>query len=196
MKVFDSLRKRHSAYDLSKVSSLSDEAVVELVKEAVLLTPSAMNSQSQRVVVLLGENSDKFWDLTREALREVAPEEGFEKTVVKLENFKGQGTILFYADTNTTRELEENYPLYKDNFVSWAQQENAMLQLVVWSALAEQGIGASLQHYNPVVDEVVMNEFGVDPNWKLIAQMPFGGASFEFTPKEKLELTKTVKVVK
>lgn len=196
MKVFDSLRKRHSAYDLSKISSLSDAAIVEVVKEAVLLTPSSMNSQSQRVAILFGDKSDAFWDLTREALKKVAPEEGFERTVEKLEKFKGQGTILFYADTNTTKNLEESYPLYKENFATWAQQENAMLQLVVWSALAERGIGASLQHYNPVIDEDVVNTFGIDPTWKLVAQMPFGGADFEFTPKEKLPLEKTVIVVK
>lgn len=196
MKIFESLRKRHSAYDLRKESSLSDAAVVALVKEAMLLTPSSMNAQSQRVVILLGENSDKFWDLTRDALREIAPEAGFEKTVLKLENFKGQGTLLFYTDTKTTQKLAENYPLYQEHFTSWAEQENAMLQLVIWSALAEQGIGASLQHYNPVVDDIIRHEFDVDPRWKLVAQMPFGGASFEFIPKDKLDLEKTVKVVK
>ena len=28
-----------------------------------------------------------------------------------------------------------------------------MLQLAVWTALAEKGLGASLQHYNPLIDD-------------------------------------------
>ena len=29
-------------------------------------------------------------------------------------------------------------------------------QFAVWNVLAEQGIGASLQHYNPIIDEKLM----------------------------------------
>ena len=49
-----------------------------------------------------------------------------------------------------------------------------MLQFVVWTALEQTGLGASLQHYSPLIDEDVRNEWGLPENWKLIAQMPFG----------------------
>ncbi len=196
MKIFESLKKRSSAYELSKVSKLSDEGVLELVKEAVILTPSSFNSQSQRVAVLFGKESDKFWDLTRDALKAVAPKEGFEKTVDKLNKFKGQGTILFFVEMDTVKKLEAQFELYKDNFYPWAVQENAMLQLVIWSALSESGLGASLQHYNPVVDEAVYETFGIDRNWELVAQMPFGGSDGEISLKEKINVNERVKSFK
>ena len=34
--------------------------------------------------------------------------------------------------------------------------------------------GASLQHYNPLIDEAVAKQWHINPNWKLIAEMPFG----------------------
>lgn len=196
MKIFESLKKRSSVYELSKVSKLSDEGVLELVKEAVILTPSSFNSQSQRVAVLFGKESDKFWDLTRDALKAVAPKEGFEKTVDKLNKFKGQGTILFFVEMDTVKKLEAQFELYKDNFYPWAVQENAMLQLVIWSALSESGLGASLQHYNPVVDEAVYETFGIDRNWELVAQMPFGGSDGEISLKEKINVNERVKSFK
>ena len=32
-----------------------------------------------------------------------------------------------------------------------------MLQLVVWTALEAEGLGATLQHYNPLIDDEVGN---------------------------------------
>lgn len=192
MKIFDSLKKRHSVYDLDKASSLSDASIVNLVKEATLLTPSAYNAQTQRVIILFGKDSDKFWDLTKEALKKVAPEENFENTVEKLNKFKGQGTLLYFIDMKTVRELEIAHPLYKENFYAWAKGENAMLQLVIWSALSESGLGANLQHYNPVIDEAVSKRYNINPDWQLVAQMPFGGTEGEFKLKEKIDVDSRV----
>ena len=36
------------------------------------------------------------------------------------------------------------------------------------------GFWASLQHYNPLIDDAVKKQWGISENWKLIAQMPFG----------------------
>jgi uncharacterized protein len=44
----------------------------------------------------------------------------------------------------------------------------------VWTALAEQNIGASLQHYNPIIDEEVAQTFDIPSTWKLNAQLVFG----------------------
>ncbi|MGE7103399.1 hypothetical protein ACQKH8_05110, partial [Staphylococcus aureus] len=49
-----------------------------------------------------------------------------------------------------------------------------VLMSALGTALATKGIGASLQHYNPLVDEMTSNEFNIPKSWKLIAQMPFG----------------------
>ncbi|MEG0328344.1 MAG: nitroreductase family protein [Erysipelothrix sp.] len=193
--IFKDLEVRRSRYGLSKEEVLTQEEVVALVNKSVDLTPSAFNAQTQRVVVLFGENSDKFWDLTREELRKVAPAEGFENTVNKLESFKaGQGTILYFYDENVVKGLQENFALYAENFPIWAQQENGMLQLVIWSALAGEGVGASVQHYNPIVDEAAAEAFDLPSNWKLVAQMPFGKAVDAVNAKETQPVADKVKV--
>ncbi|MDE8324989.1 nitroreductase family protein [Erysipelothrix rhusiopathiae] len=196
-KIFEDLELRRYRYGLSKEAVLTEEEVIELVEASVQHTPSAFNAQTQRAVVLFGKHSDTFWDLTREALRKVAPEEGFENTVAKLESFKqGQGTILYYIDTDVVKGLQDQFALYADNFPIWAEQENGMMQLVTWTALAGAGIGASVQHYNPLVDASAAEAFEIPSSWKLVAQMPFGKAIDEVQPKTHQDVKGKVKVFK
>lgn len=68
----------------------------------------------------------------------------------------------------------ESFPTYKDNFPIWAEQTDAMHQLAVWTMLEDAGMGASLQHYNPLIDDEVRKVWNLSDDWKLIAQMPFG----------------------
>jgi predicted oxidoreductase (fatty acid repression mutant protein) len=52
-----------------------------------------------------------------------------------------------------------------------------MLQFNVWTALALEGMGASLQHYtaySPEVSANVLKEFDLPTTWKCTAMMPFG----------------------
>lgn len=58
-----------------------------------------------------------------------------------------------------------------------------MHQFALWTMLADAGFGASLQHYNPLIDERVAKEFNIPTDWKMIAQMPFGVAAGQ--PDEK-----------
>ena len=62
-----------------------------------------------------------------------------------------------------------------------------MLQLTIWSGLKELDIGASLQHYNPVIDDMVKKMFDVPESWILNAQMPFGGNAAEFADKDYMD---------
>ena len=83
--------------------------------------------------------------------------------------------------------LQAQFPAYKDNFPLWAYQANAMTEFAVWTALAENGMGASLQHYNPLVDLEVHRQFHVPLDWKLIAQMPFGVPLHKEAPDKTFE---------
>jgi predicted oxidoreductase (fatty acid repression mutant protein) len=56
----------------------------------------------------------------------------------------------------------------------WAQQSNGMLQYNVWNLLEVAGLGASIQHYNPLIDDEVRRTWGLPDSWGLVAQMPFG----------------------
>lgn len=147
--------------------------------------------------MLLGENHDKLWDITAETLRKIVPTEQFEGTAQKLSSFKaGYGSVLFFEDQAVVKQLQENFALYADNFPIWANQSSGILQYVVWTAFAEQGVGASLQHYNPLIDDEVKSTFGIPAEWKLIAQMPFGGVVTPPGEKEFQPIEERVKVIK
>lgn len=172
---FEAIKDRRSIYAISKESPVSDDKIKEIVEEAVKYSPSAFNSQSGKVVLLFGEEHDKLWDITLEALRKIVPAESFAPTQEKIASFKaGHGTVLFFDDNGIVEYLQKEYSLYKDNFPVWAQQSNGMLQLAVWAGLEIEGLGASLQHYNELIEEAVKKEWNVPASYKLIGQMPFG----------------------
>lgn len=191
---FSALKDRRSYYGISKESVVSDERIQEVINEAVKHTPSAFNSQSARVVVLLGEQHDKLWNITKETLRKIVPAENFGSTEEKMNAFgSGYGTVLFFEDQSVIDNLQKQFELYKDNFPIWSQHSSGMLQFVVWTALEIEGFGATLQHYNPLIDEEVKQAWNVPSEWKLIAQMPFGKPTFEPGEKEFQPLDQRVK---
>ena len=44
----------------------------------------------------------------------------------------------------------------------------------VWTALETEGLGCSLQHYSPMIDARVAEEWNVPLEWSLKAQLVFG----------------------
>lgn len=168
-------KKRRSQYALGKSLPVSQNDVTHLIKQAVREAPSAFNAQSSRAVILFGAESQKFWERAKDELRKIVPVEAFAATEGKLNSFAaGAGTVLFFVDTDVVKGLQEQFALYADNFPVWAEQSNGMAQFAVWTALADADIGASLQHYNPLVDQGVREAWGVPAHWTLRAQMPFG----------------------
>ncbi|MHC1735730.1 MAG: nitroreductase family protein [Erysipelotrichaceae bacterium] len=185
----DVLKARRSHYALNKEIQVSDEAIQSLLEDAILHTPSAFNSQSARVVLLLNGKHDTLWSITREALRKVVPADSFKPTDDKINAFAAAyGTVLFFEDTAVIKGLQEAFPLYQHNFPIWSTESSGMLQYVVWSGLATHGVGASLQHYNELIEENVKETFELPESWKLVAQMPFGNPVAPLREKEFLPL--------
>ena len=188
------LKDRRSYYGISKEAVVSDSRIQEVINEAVKHTPSAFNSQSARVVVLLGEQHNKLWNITKETLRKIVPADNFASTEEKMNAFgSGYGTVLFFEDQSVVEGLQKQFELYKDNFPIWSQHSSGMLQFVVWTALENEGFGATLQHYNPLIDEEVQQTWNVPSSWKLIAQMPFGKPTSEPGEKQFQPLEERVK---
>ncbi len=168
-------KKRRSRYDLSKKASVSDQKITAMVQELLKHTPSPYNAQQQRAVVLLSENHDALWEIVLNTLKKETSEKQFEKTKKKIAGFANSyGTILFFNDQPTLERLHEKFPKYKDQFSLWFDQSQGMFQYAVWTRLASLGMGASLQHYNPLIDQAVHDYFEIPSTWKLEAQMPFG----------------------
>ena len=194
---YEILKARRTYYGIGKDSKVSDERIEEVVNAAIKYTPSAFNSQSANVVILFGENHNKLWDIAKETLRKIVPKDSFSNTENKINSFKnGHGTILFFEDTSITKSLQSQFELYKDNFPVWAEQSNGMLQYVIWTSLEHEGLGVSLQHYNPLIDEEVKKTFNIPDEWKLIVEMPFGNPTTEPDEKSFRPLEERVKVFK
>ena len=127
-------------------------------------------------MALFGAEHEKLWQFAEDALRAIVPAEKFEPTQQKLNMFKAAaGSVLFFEDQEVVKGLQAQFPSYADNFPIWAEHTNAMHQYAIWTTLAAAGIGANLQHYNPLIDAAVAKEWNIPANWTLRAQMVFGG---------------------
>jgi len=135
---YNDITNRRTYYGISKEQTISDERIKEIVEYSMKYVPSAFNSQSARILLLFGKQHDRFWDITMEALRKIVPADKFKPTEDKINSFKnGYGTILYYENQEVVESLQNQFPLYKDNFPVWSQQSNGMLQLVVWNCIAK-----------------------------------------------------------
>lgn len=171
----DVIKARRSIYAIGRNVTLAEDQIATLVKEAVKHSPSSFNSQSSRAVVLFGEQHEKLWNIIKETLRKIVPAASFGTTETKLASFAaGFGTVLFFEDTNVIDVLQKQFAAYADNFPIWSEHSSGIAQFAVWSALAQERIGATLQHYNPLIDDEVKSTWQLPASWKLRAQMPFG----------------------
>ncbi|KIW19331.1 hypothetical protein PV08_03625 [Exophiala spinifera] len=172
----DAVKARRTIYQLSSESTIPDSRIKEIVEQAVLHVPSSFNSQSTRVVVLLGPEHKKLWaDIVKPAVKAVAPAEAWPASEQRLSGFEaGYGTVLFYEEPKVVAGLQEKLPLYADKFPQWSEHTNAIHQFAIWTALEQEGLGANLQHYNPLIDEKIAATWNVPQTWSLKAQLVFG----------------------
>jgi len=181
------LTSRRTVYKLTDKSSIPDERIREIVEQGVLHTPTSFNNQAIRAVVLLKEQHKRLWDIVGEVLVERIGAERYEaSTKGKIDGFRAAyGTILYFTDTAVIDQWKLAVPAYADRFAQWTDHSSGMLQSYVWSALTVEGMGANLQHYNPIIDEKVLAEWNLPKTWVLTAQAPFGIPSPDWVTPEK-----------
>ncbi|MGN4127056.1 nitroreductase family protein [Lysinibacillus sphaericus] len=178
------MEKRRSIYVIGKNVEQTEEALLNTITDAIKHSPSAFNSQTSRAVILFNEHHHKLWAIVEEKLRAIVPVERFTATEEKLATFSaGFASILFFEDQDIIKQYQDQFSLYADQFPIWSEQATGIAQHAVWTALAQEGLGASLQHYNPLIDQAVKDEWKIPDTWKLTGQMPFG--SIEAAPGEK-----------
>ena len=192
----DLITKRRTIYAIGKNVEQSPEYLTDLIQNAIKQSPSSFNSQSSRAVILFNGEHEKFWGFVADKLKSYAKdEESAAKTTAKMATFAaGTGTVLFFEDQNVVKGLQEQFPSYAENFPIWAEHSTAIAQFSTWTALHTEGLGASLQHYNPIVDEQVHAEWDIPKNWKLRAQLVFGSVEGEARAKDYLEDDQRFKV--
>lgn len=190
--------KRRSIYALGKSLPIPKEKVVELVKATVRQCPSSFNVQSARIVILYGADHDKVWDIVNAAFKRIGlPDEQYAASEQKVNGcFKaGAGTVLFYEDGAAIEQQQKDFPTYATAFPAFSEHSSAIAQYAVWTMLAQENIGASLQHYNQLIESDLRDAFDIPAEWKLIAQMPFGSINAPAGEKTHLPDEKRFRVI-
>lgn len=186
MRTTELLKERRTYYQINKDIPVSEEDVIRFVEATTELVPDSFDMKSSRVVLVLGKKHDELWDAIYDAFEGKVPRE-------KIDSFKaGYGTVLYFVNEPTVKALQEKFPLYAANFPGWANQAVGMLQINIWTGFRELNIGASLQHYNPIINDTVRKLFNLSEDWTLNAQMPFGGIVAEPDAKEKEDISQRV----
>ena len=167
---------RRTCYHLGPHQLVATDEIIDMLDTVLLNIPSAFNGQSTRLVLLMGEHHLRLWEIVKQRLAEIVATENFERTREKIDSCfaAGCGTILFYEDTRVVEQQKREYEIYASALDEYSSQTSAMHQLAVWTMLEDMGFGASLQHYNPLIDYRVASEWQLPEWWRLKAQMPFG----------------------
>ena len=195
---WNAVKERRSIYALGNEKIVAEDKIEELLTDALLHTPSPFNSQSTRLLLLLNEEHKKLWQITLDELKKRVSPEQFEQTANKINGCfaSGYGTVLFFEDKEVVDHLCSSFPSYADRFPFWSHHTNAMHQFVIWTALEAEGLGASLQHYNPLIDDEVRKTWEIPATWQLIAQMPFGNILAAAGEKEFGKIEDRLKIYK
>ena len=129
--ILQEIEDRRTIYSTETTISISDKELEDMIEHIIKYTPSAFNSQSTRIVLLLNDQHHKFWDNTKTVLKDVmGPDRDFTPTEQRIDGFKhAYGTILYFEDEDVIKGLQEQMPNYADNFANWSVQTNAMHQL-------------------------------------------------------------------
>lgn len=175
MNVIEAIATRRSLYELDDQIKITPAQFEAIIRTAQKNAPSPVNSQSTRLIVLTGSAHRKHWDEVEKILAALIPTEKFGPTAIKLAKFRAAyATILFFEDTSVVEALQTQYPLYAEKYPDWAHQANAMLQYALWIGFEAQGLGVSIQHYNPLIDTMVQKYWGAKSEWQLITEMVVG----------------------
>ncbi|OOQ84985.1 putative fatty acid repression mutant protein [Penicillium brasilianum] len=170
------MKGRRSLYALTNESTISDDRIEELISEVIKHTPSPFNSQTARLLVLLKEEHERLWDVALEIATATVPAEQLEKLYKpRIAGFRaGYGTVLFYEDPSPLKPLEEKWPMLIDKFPEWSNHSSGMHQFALWTLLEAEGFGCNLQHYSPMIDARVSEQWKIPLDWSLKAQLVFG----------------------
>ena len=191
----EAVTARRSIYKLGRNIPVLQSQIIAAVERMVKDSPSAFNMQSARIVVTMLDHHENVWHITKSELKKTLPADRFAVLEKKIDGFAAAyGTILFFESSNMIKAMQDQISEYAANFPTWAMQANGMLQFAIWTALEDLGLGANLQHYNPIIDEPIKQIFALPDSWDLVAQLVFGEKLEEPKPLDKVPTGTRVKI--
>ena len=121
---WEAVKGRRSIYAIGSEKTVPETKIEEIVREALLHTPSPFNSQSTRLVLLFGEEHKKLWNLTLAELEKIVAPKQFEQTAKKINDCfaSGYGTIMFFEEKKIVENLCNSFPSYADRFPFWSRR--------------------------------------------------------------------------
>lgn len=169
------LLARRTVYALSGSSPISDARIREIVEFTVKHSPSSFNSQSSRAVLVLKEEHKRVWGLIGDGLKAAIGEEKYKSSEARISGFAAAyGTVLLFEDSAVVKGLQEKLPTYADKFPQWADHAHGILASNLWVQFSTDGLGANLQHYSPLADDAIKQQYDIPATWELKAQLVFG----------------------
>lgn len=194
----DTINKRRSIYALNDQLPISEDETVKVIEDAIVASPSAFNMQSAHAIVLLGDQHKALWDaIVTSTLKAIVPADAFAPTAQKMAGFSAAaGTVLYFEDDTVVASMKEQFPSYASSFDDWSAHGQGIAQINVWNALAEKGIGANLQHYNPIIDDAVKARWDVPEGQRLVAQLVFGGIVAPADEQQRQPASERVRVMR
>ena len=91
----EALKHRRSYYAIDNQTTIPDAEIEEILDFAALHTPSAFNSQSTRMVLLLREQHRRLWDIVRNTLKKTIPAAAYASTEASI-NRSQPVTVRYY----------------------------------------------------------------------------------------------------
>ena len=90
----EALINRRSYYAIKNETPISDLEIEHIVHTAVKHVPSAFNSQSARLVLLLGDNHRKLWGIVKDTLKKMLSSEAYAQSEAKIDGCFSCGVYL------------------------------------------------------------------------------------------------------
>lgn len=181
------MENRRSYYHLGSDCGIEEGQIIDMIDRVMLATPSAFNGQTTRIALLMGIHHYRLWEIVKHTLSEHIPPEAMAKSAEKIDRsfLAGCGTVLFFEDMDIVERQKREFPIYAEAMSVYSEQTSAMHQFAIWCMLEDMGFGASLQHYNPLIDSRIAEEWSIPTSWRLRAEMPFGIPLSEPAPREQ-----------
>ena len=90
----EAVEHRRTYRPLENKSTIPDSRIEELVTQTIKNVPSAFNSQTTRLVVVLNQEHSKLWEIITDVYKNMLPADKLEHTKGRLDMFRrSYGTV-------------------------------------------------------------------------------------------------------
>ena len=183
----NAIANRRTIYNLTPTlpQNVSIEDIQAVIQAIIKNTPTALNSQENRAIIVTGKTHRKIWDAVIESI----PGESGKKRPTSARD-EAYGCVIFFTEQNTVKKFQADFPAAADAFPVAASHTTGAAQINSWTALETMGLGCHLQHYNDAVRAVLGNL--VPESWTVNSQLCFG--SIVIPAGEKTFIDNPVKI--